>query len=83
MRTTLAASLLRHAQQARPRLARRFASNEATQKKAQETLASAQANAGKAWEGTKKFLEPAGQKIGQMLGCTYSLVTEFNAWNGC
>jgi F-type H+-transporting ATPase subunit g len=45
------------------------ASVEATQKKAQEALASAQQNAGKFWEGTKKFLEPAGQKLGQLLGC--------------
>ncbi|KAF9456840.1 mitochondrial ATP synthase g subunit-domain-containing protein [Collybia nuda] len=44
------------------------ASVEATQKKAQEALASAQQNAGKFWESTKKFLEPAGQKLGQMLG---------------
>jgi len=68
MPARLPASLLRHAQQVRPRLARRFVSSEATQKKAQETLASAQANAGKAWESSKKFLEPAGQKLGQMLG---------------
>ncbi|KAF8649554.1 hypothetical protein AX16_005738 [Volvariella volvacea WC 439] len=36
-------------------------STEGAQKKAQET-------AEKAWESTKKFLEPAGQTIGRLLG---------------
>lgn len=48
---------------------RRQASTEATQKKAQETLASVQQNAGKFLDAAKKFLEPAGEKIGQLLGC--------------
>lgn len=53
------------------------ASVEATQKKAQEALASAQQNASKFWDGTKKFLEPAGQKLGQMLGCKLFSCAEY------
>lgn len=57
--------------QGNTRFASNNASTEAAQKKAQETLASAQKNAGQFWESTKKFLEPAGQKVGQLLGCEF------------
>ncbi|KAF9555068.1 hypothetical protein CPC08DRAFT_712321 [Agrocybe pediades] len=43
-------------------------STEATQKKAQDALAAAQKNAGKFLDGAKKFLEPLGDKVGQLLG---------------
>ncbi|KAF9551890.1 hypothetical protein CPC08DRAFT_714983 [Agrocybe pediades] len=42
-------------------------STEATQKKAQDALAAAQKNAGKFLDGAKKFLEPLGDKVGQLL----------------
>ena len=63
----------------RPRqtVPRRYASSD-SQKKSQEALASAQQNAGKLLEGVKKFLEPAGQKVGQLLGCTYVFLVSFN-----
>ncbi|KAK2464144.1 hypothetical protein APHAL10511_003837 [Amanita phalloides] len=41
---------------------------EGSQKKAQDALASAQKHAGQVWEGTKKALEPAGQRFGSLLG---------------
>jgi len=44
-------------------------STEATQKKAQDALAAAQKNAGKFLDSAKKFLEPLGDKVGQLLGC--------------
>ncbi|TFK35261.1 mitochondrial ATP synthase g subunit-domain-containing protein [Crucibulum laeve] len=61
---------------ARPlqRQSKRFASQqtnasvEATQKKAQEALASAQQNAGKAWESAQKYAEPLTKKLGDLLG---------------
>jgi F-type H+-transporting ATPase subunit g len=85
MRPVLPAAALRHsvfrpASRHRPLTpfnSPRFASSttnatvEATQKKAQDALASAQKNAGKFWESAKKFLAPAGEKAGQMLGCAY------------
>ncbi|KAI0761562.1 mitochondrial ATP synthase g subunit-domain-containing protein [Trametes elegans] len=50
----------------------RFASStpntEELQKKAQETLASVQKGLGKAFEAGKKFLGPAGEKAGNLLG---------------
>jgi len=63
LRQTLARSALRSRT-----TGRRYASNDAAQKKAQETLASAQQSAGKILDGLKKLLEPAGQKAGQLLG---------------
>ncbi|KAF5354898.1 hypothetical protein D9756_005301 [Leucocoprinus leucothites] len=38
------------------------------EKKAQDALAGAQKAAGKAWESVSKFLGPAGQKLGNLLG---------------
>ncbi|KAJ3575114.1 hypothetical protein NP233_g1310 [Leucocoprinus birnbaumii] len=40
----------------------------ATEKKAQDALAGAQKASGKAWESISKFLGPAGQKLGNLLG---------------
>jgi len=60
-RQSLVHSPIRHQHQ---RQFPRFSSNssrENTQKQAQETL-------GRLWESTKKFLEPAGSRVGQMLG---------------
>ena len=47
--------------------------NEGAQKKAQDALATAQKQAGQFWESAKKFLEPAGQRLGGLLGCTFHL----------
>ncbi|KAF8325938.1 mitochondrial ATP synthase g subunit-domain-containing protein [Amanita rubescens] len=38
------------------------------QKKAQDVLSGAQKQAGQIWETSKKMLEPAGQRLGGMLG---------------
>ena len=50
------------------RIFTRNASSE-TEKKAQDVLASAQKQAGQLWESSKKALEPAGQRLGGLLGC--------------
>ncbi|KII84325.1 hypothetical protein PLICRDRAFT_167855 [Plicaturopsis crispa FD-325 SS-3] len=50
------------------RLASTNASAEAAQKKAQEALGSAQKQAERLWESTKKFLGPVGEKAGNLLG---------------
>ncbi|KAF8956174.1 mitochondrial ATP synthase g subunit-domain-containing protein [Flammula alnicola] len=54
----------------RQQSSKRFASSttESTQKKAQDALSAAQKNAGKFLESAKKFLEPVGDKAGQLLG---------------
>ncbi|KAF8149152.1 mitochondrial ATP synthase g subunit-domain-containing protein [Crassisporium funariophilum] len=72
------ASLLRHSlARAALRQQQRFATShprfasstsEATQKKAQDALATAQKTAGQFLEGAKKFLEPVGHRVGQLLG---------------
>jgi F-type H+-transporting ATPase subunit g len=67
LRQTLARSVFRTPTNS---AARRYASNEAAQKKAQEALSSAQENATKVLDGVKKLLEPVGQKFGQLFGCT-------------
>ncbi|KAG6920149.1 hypothetical protein DXG01_004915 [Tephrocybe rancida] len=50
--------------------AKRFAStsSEAAQQKAKDALGSATQTAGKAWEGAVKFLDPVGQRAGNLLG---------------
>jgi F-type H+-transporting ATPase subunit g len=50
---------------------------EATQKKAQDALTSAQKNAGNFWEMAKKFVTPAGEKAGHLLGCAYCFFMSF------
>ncbi|RDB20874.1 ATP synthase subunit g, mitochondrial [Hypsizygus marmoreus] len=86
MRPVLPATVLRRTvlrQRQSPFTATRFASSntnasvEATQKKAQEALASAQQTAGRVWESTKKLWEPAGQKFGQLLG-SYKQPLQYN-----
>ncbi|KAF8623294.1 hypothetical protein AX17_007466 [Amanita inopinata Kibby_2008] len=66
--SVLRRSFARHA--LRQRIFSRNASSgpEAGQKKAQDALASAQKQAAQLWETTKKLLEPAGQRLGGMLG---------------
>jgi hypothetical protein len=66
------ASTLRALRQRSPLAQRRFASSstEQAQKKAQETLASAQKQAEKAWEAASKYMGPLGERIGSMLGGT-------------
>ncbi|PPQ69278.1 hypothetical protein CVT25_005935 [Psilocybe cyanescens] len=77
MRPAVPASLFRHslARQAlgqqRSAASKRFASSASesqAQKKAQETFASVQKNAGKFFESAQKFLGPAGDKLGNLLG---------------
>lgn len=60
------------------RVQRRFASSspggvniEEAQKKAQEVLALAGKRLGQAVETGKKYMGPAGEKAGNMLGCEY------------
>lgn len=80
MRPSLPASLLRHSlarntfHQQRAVAAKRFAtsSTEGAQQKAQDALASIQKNAGKFFGGVKNFLEPVGERAGQLLGCVYT-----------
>jgi hypothetical protein len=66
--TALRRSLARHS--AFPNRRLYSSPSESTQKKAQDTLASAQKNASKLWESSKKYLDPLTEKAGQMLGCT-------------
>ncbi|KDR72148.1 hypothetical protein GALMADRAFT_74382 [Galerina marginata CBS 339.88] len=76
MSTAAPASLLRHSlarralHSRRSAASKRFASSttEASQKKAQDALATAQKNASKFYESAKRFLEPAGEKVGNLLG---------------
>ncbi|KIJ91747.1 hypothetical protein K443DRAFT_685758 [Laccaria amethystina LaAM-08-1] len=64
--TALRRSLARHS--AFPNRRLYSSPSESTQKKAQDTLASAQKNASKLWESSKKYLDPLTEKAGQMLG---------------
>ncbi|KAJ3512214.1 hypothetical protein NLJ89_g3648 [Agrocybe chaxingu] len=65
----ISAVFARHTLRQRTLASRRFASTESTaQQKAQDALAAAQKNAGKAFESAKKLLEPLGEKAGQLLG---------------
>jgi hypothetical protein len=87
MRSSLPLTLLRQSanrQALRQRAPRsvRFASTntEAAQKKAQETLATAQASAEKFLASAKKFLGPVGDKAGQLLGCTYPSGVSWIYW---
>ncbi|KAF8879538.1 mitochondrial ATP synthase g subunit-domain-containing protein [Gymnopilus junonius] len=76
MRTAVPSSILRHSvarqalHQQRAAASKRLMSSsaESSQKKAQDALSAAQKNAEKVWESTKKFLEPAGEKVGKLLG---------------
>ncbi|PPQ96549.1 hypothetical protein CVT26_006335 [Gymnopilus dilepis] len=72
MRPAVPSSVLRHSftRQVRSAPPRRLMSSTAenSQKKAQDALAAAQKNAEKAWEGTKKFLGPLGERAGNLLG---------------
>jgi F-type H+-transporting ATPase subunit g len=71
--TALRRSLARHSAFSNRRL---YSSpSESTQKKAQDTLTSAQKNASKLWESSKKYLDPLTEKAGQMLGCTSFLTS--------
>ncbi|KAF8070803.1 mitochondrial ATP synthase g subunit-domain-containing protein [Lyophyllum atratum] len=65
--TTLRSTLIRRTP-TKARFASTNPSVEAAQEKAKEALGSVQKNAGKVWEGTLKFLGPAGQRIGNALG---------------
>lgn len=63
-------SLARFALRRQPvHTSRRFASSEAQQEKAQDTLAAAQKLSAKVFENAKKFLGPAGEYTGRLLGC--------------
>lgn len=78
MRPTMTAAIgLRHSLNPsrtafRTRTQQRFSSTstEEAQKKAQETLANVTKNAAQFWETAKvKVLDPAGERIGNLLGC--------------
>lgn len=66
----LAGSVIRRAVQRPAFRQRRFqsTSTEQAQKKAQDTLASAQATAEKVWKQVVKMLGPVGESAGRMLG---------------
>ncbi|KAM6504032.1 Mitochondrial ATP synthase g subunit domain containing protein [Amanita muscaria] len=73
MRPALSSSTLRRAVKGNTLKHRIFTRNassetEGAQKKAQDALATAQKQAGQLWQSTKKFLEPAGQRFGGLLG---------------
>ncbi|PFH47761.1 hypothetical protein AMATHDRAFT_151348 [Amanita thiersii Skay4041] len=69
MRPTLASTILRRSPP-RDALRQRIFTRKASSgpEKAQEALATAQKQASQVWDAVKKFVEPAGQRLGGLLG---------------
>jgi len=78
MRSALPSSLVRHSlarqslRQQGGAASKRFASSSSGS--TNDTLTAVQKAAGRLWEGSQKLLGPMGEKIGNMLGCKFTLV---------
>jgi hypothetical protein len=80
MRSALPSSLFRHSlarqafKQQQSAASKRFTSSESSPQKQQDALAAVQKTVGRVWEGAQRFLGPIGEKAGNLLGCTFSVV---------